>query len=249
MTTRRALSFDAVAEQYDTARPGYPAALLDTVEELTGRPLKGSRVIDIGAGTGISTRLLCERGARVTAVEPGPDMAARLRRALPGTPLVRGYGDALPLADGCADLLTYAQSWHWTDPARSVPEALRVLDEGGALALWWNVSDASVEWIAAQDRRIRRWTGDTAHGAHSSSEYGRDLPASLVPVAREMGWSRRVTLDTHLANLASHSVFRLLGDGTTTAFLTAERAELLALFPDGTVEESYVTELTVAHRA
>lgn len=87
---QRGLSFDAAAAQYDAARPGYPPALFDAVEDLTGRPLRGSRVIDVGAGTGIATRLLRERGARVTAVEPGPGMAAQLRSALPDIPLVLG---------------------------------------------------------------------------------------------------------------------------------------------------------------
>ncbi|TXS52646.1 class I SAM-dependent methyltransferase, partial [Streptomyces sp. me109] len=87
----------------------------------------GARVVDVGAGTGIATRLLRARGAHVLAVEPGAGMAAEFRRAVPGTPIVRGDGNALPLGDARADFLTYAQSWHWTDPARSVPEALRVL--------------------------------------------------------------------------------------------------------------------------
>ncbi|MFE7569538.1 class I SAM-dependent methyltransferase [Streptomyces sp. NPDC057539] len=250
MTEReRALSFDAVADQYDEARPGYPPALFDAIEELTGRPLSGSRVIDVGAGTGIATRLLRSRGALVTAVEPGPEMAARLHRAAPGVPLVRGLGDALPLADGRADLITYAQSWHWTDPARSVPEALRVLRPGGALALWWNISDGDVPWIAAQAERIRHWAGDVHHGAHSASGRARNLPAAMERAERRITWTRRVPLDTHLANLGSHSVFRMRGEQAAADFLADERTELLGLFPDGTVEEAYAVELTVARRA
>ncbi|MFD9225705.1 class I SAM-dependent methyltransferase [Streptomyces sp. NPDC060064] len=248
MTDRplRALSFDSAAAQYDAARPGYPPALFDTVEELTGRPLKGSRVIDVGAGTGIATRLLRDRGARVTAVEPGPGMADQLRRGLPDIPLVRGLGDALPLADGCADLITYAQSWHWTDPARSAPEALRVLRPGGALALWWNVSDPDVSWIAAQDERIRRQAHGAAHGAAGRR---RRLPDGLDSVTRRVRWSRQVSLDTHLDNLGSHSLFLVLGKEATAAFLARERAELLAVFPDGVVEEAYAVDLTVTFRA
>lgn len=50
---------------------------------------------------------------------------------------MRAVGDALPLAAGSADLVTYARSWHWTDPARSVVEAPRVLARPhGTLALW-----------------------------------------------------------------------------------------------------------------
>ncbi|MFE3252952.1 class I SAM-dependent methyltransferase [Streptomyces sp. NPDC059209] len=244
--TDRALSFDAVAGQYDAARPGYPPVLLDAVEELSGRSLRGSRVLDVGAGTGIATRLLRGRGADVTAVEPGPGMAARLRRALPGTPLVRALGDALPIADASVDLVTYAQSWHWTDPARSVPEALRVLRPGGALALWWNIADPAVPWVAAQERRLHLVAGA---GAHSSEGRRAESPPDGLPrVRREMRWTRTVPLDTHLANLGSHSLFRVLGDDATAECLAGERAELLKVFPGGLVEEAYVVELTVTLR-
>jgi 2-polyprenyl-3-methyl-5-hydroxy-6-metoxy-1,4-benzoquinol methylase len=66
--TSPASSFDAVAAQYAAARPGYPAELFDELEAAAGQRLAGARVLDIGAGTGISTRLLQGRGARVVAV-------------------------------------------------------------------------------------------------------------------------------------------------------------------------------------
>ncbi|KIF01716.1 methyltransferase, partial [Streptomyces sp. RSD-27] len=232
--------FDAAAALYHASRPGYPEALFDAVEELAGIPLRGARVADAGAGTGIASALLHARGARVLAVEPGDGMAAEFRRAHPAIPIVRGDGDRLPLATGAFDLLTYAQAWHWTDPARSVPEARRVLRPGGALALWWNDTDPAVPWIAEQDERIAELFGAPAGPQPRRTPQGLDL------TTREVRWSRRIPLDAHLSNLVSHSAFLLLGEPGTRKFVDAERSRLRDRFPGGTVEESYVVTLCVA---
>lgn len=61
-----------------------------------------------------------------------------------------------------------------------------------------------------------------------------------------MTWTRRITLDDHLANLASHSAFLVLGEARTREYFEGERKLLAPLFPDGTVEEQYVVKLSVA---
>ncbi|MEV1046707.1 class I SAM-dependent methyltransferase [Streptomyces sp. NPDC049916] len=244
----RARSFDAVAAAYDANRPSYPPALFDALEELSGAPLAGARVADVGAGTGLGTARLRERGARVTAVEPGDGMAEQFRRSLPGVPVVRGDGNSLPLRTGSMDLVTYAQSWHWTDQARAVPEARRVLRPGGALALWWNDGDPSVPWLREQEHRLRRFLGVEAPAAPDVRARYRDvLPDGLGFRTRQVAWSRRVPLERHIANLATHSAF-LVGDpAAVRGCLDRERALLGDLFPDGRVEEAYVVSLAVAH--
>ncbi|MFF5443693.1 class I SAM-dependent methyltransferase [Streptomyces sp. NPDC012888] len=241
----RARSFSRAAQRYGAHRPAYPAALFDAVETLAGRPLRGARTADVGAGTGLATAGLRDRGARVVAVEPGDGMAAEFRRRLPDVPLVRGDGNRLPLATASLDLVTYAQSFHWTDPARSVPEAARVLRPGGALALFWNEPDVAVPWIAEQDARIRDRFGEGWYTAdHRVRGTGAEGPAARF-TDRTLHWSRRVPLDVHLAKLSTHSLFLTAG-AAGEEFLAAERALLTARFPSGEVEEHYAVELRLA---
>ncbi|MFF0161971.1 class I SAM-dependent methyltransferase [Streptomyces sp. NPDC005263] len=243
----RAHSFNGAAAQYAANRPAYPPALFDAVEDLAGRPLTGARVADIGAGTGIATALLHARGADVIAVEPGDGMAAQFRRAHPDIPIVRGDGNTLPLATASVDFVTYAQAWHWTHPDRAVPEALRVLRAGGALALWWNTDALDVPWIAeAADRTGRFFGVDVAHEKRDVNARAADPTGSLDFTSRVVRWSRRVPVDTHLANLGTHSIFLVHDAETGAAFLAEERKHLLRTFPDGIVEEVYDVILLVA---
>ncbi|WP_107400601.1 class I SAM-dependent methyltransferase, partial [Streptomyces africanus] len=186
-------------------------------------------------------------GRHAVAVEPGDGMAAQFRSTLPDIPIVRGTGDDLPLADASVDFLTYAQAWHWTDQSRSVPEALRVLRPGGALALWWNTEALDVPWIAEAAVRTQRHFGiDTAAERRNVNARAADPTGRLDFTRRTVRWSRRVPVDTHLANIGSHSVFLVHGEDHTAAFLAEEREHLLKAFPDGMVEEVYDVILLLA---
>ncbi|MGW3420038.1 class I SAM-dependent methyltransferase [Streptomyces phaeochromogenes] len=240
----RALSFDAIAAQYAAARPDYPPALFEAIEEFTGRPLAGADVLDCGAGTGIATRLLRERGARVVAMEPGAGMAAELRRAESEVPLVRGEGNRLPFAVGSFDVVAYAQAWHWTDPALSVPEALRVLRPEGVLALWWNQADIRVPWVAAEEDRLAPFT----RGFPTTvAELFASFPVRVA--IREVTWSRRTTVEEHIRNLATHSHFAVTDPTERAELLGANRTALARLFPDGELDEPYRCGLTVVRPA
>ena len=114
--------FDSVVGDYDAGRPPYPPQLYDAVEELSGLRLRGATVVDVGAGTGIAARGLRERGAYVVALDRGARMLGQLRVRDPGVPAAQADGGDLPVRAGAADLVTYAQTWHWLAPDGELAE-------------------------------------------------------------------------------------------------------------------------------
>ena len=116
--------FDSVAGGYQATRPHYPDSLYDALERHVG-PLVGRRVLDVGAGTGISARALAARGGIVVALDPSFAMAETLRGASGSLPATLGRAEALPITSGSADLITCAQAWHWVRPPGALVERER----------------------------------------------------------------------------------------------------------------------------
>ncbi len=136
----RRMSFDARAEDYRLARPAYPAELYEILTDRCGLG-PGARVVEIGPGTGQATRELLARGAEVTAVEPGPRLAAHLAADIDNDKLVviNEMIETAPLADGCFDLVASATAFHWVRTEVALPRLRRVLRDRGWLAVWWTV--------------------------------------------------------------------------------------------------------------
>src|SRR5690242_21850051 len=106
--TERALSFGPAASEYDTHRPTYPPAALTWA--LGNDP---RRVVDLGAGTGILTRVLVGLGHEVIPVEPDAQMRQALAAGTPGVEPLAGSAEQIPLADGSVDAVLAGQGDHW----------------------------------------------------------------------------------------------------------------------------------------
>lgn len=134
-----AATFDGAADGYD-ARPPYPDAIYTLLAERCGCG-PGSRVLEIGPATGVATVRLLDLGAEVTAVEPGPALAERLRIRGAGRPLdvVVGSFESADLPAAYFDVVAAATSFHWVDPAIGLAKAAWHLRAGGWLALWWTI--------------------------------------------------------------------------------------------------------------
>lgn len=134
---RRGL-FSSDVAAYESGRPGYPARVYELLEQVCGLG-RGSRVLEIGPGTGQATVDLLRAGATVTAVELGAEMAAALEAKFEGQSLTVQVGafEDVDLDPDSFDLIVAATSFHWVPPETGIPRCADLLRPDGWLALWW----------------------------------------------------------------------------------------------------------------
>jgi SAM-dependent methyltransferase len=151
--------FGGLADAYAKYRPGYPTAAIDFIMSRCG--LKGeSLVVDVGCGTGISSRVFAARGVRVLGLEPNAEMRVRAEaESVPAEwpkPVYRdGRAEATGLPDGMADAVLAAQAFHWFTPDAALRELHRILKPGGWVILLWNERAESDPFTAAYGAVIR----------------------------------------------------------------------------------------------
>jgi SAM-dependent methyltransferase len=216
------------ADRYDRYRPRPPKDLVDLLLPLadTTPPL---RVVDLGSGTGLSTRIWAEWADEVIGVEPNDAMRSLAER-LTGPTNVRYVAEsafATGVPDGSAAVITASQSLQWMEPELVFPEIERLLRPGGVFCAYqydrmqtpfWEVDEV---WQAARARRsslLERY------------ELDRDQPRWPVAIEHfEDGERFRYSSQMALHSVEYGDGARLLGfamsEGWVTTLLRAGASE------------------------
>ncbi len=139
--TLKAGDFTGLASDYSQHRPDYCPSVLTALLGLVGKPPANIDFVDVGAGTGIWTRMVHGRGVRsLIAVEPNDDMRANGIADCKSLPIqwLAGNAETTGLPDACCDWLTMASSFHWANFDLATREFHRVLRPGGRFTCVWN---------------------------------------------------------------------------------------------------------------
>lgn len=200
--------FTSRVEDYVKYRPSYPEVVIDHIVSELG-DLSKLTAADIGAGTGISSRLLANRGLKVTAIEPN----AAMRHVAQAHPLVEfhnGSAEDTKLPDASVDLVACFQSFHWFNPEPSLKEFARILKPQGRLVAVWNNRDRDDQFTSKYSLLTQKVSDNNSELRYGTERYLRNT--SLFYPIRHLTFPYQQTL----------SAKALIGRAMSTSYIPQE---------------------------
>lgn len=214
-----AARFAGFADFYDAVRPRPPDDLGALLSTYCG--VAAPDVVDLGSGSGLSSRWASGWAGSVVGVEPGVEMRAVAERSATGpVRFVGGFAHATGLSPDSADVVTAVQALHWMEPVATLAEVARLLRPGGVFAAVdcdWppTVGAADLERAWSEGRRrlavLEARLAGGASGADLRSPVGADRsdvetvtdsdPQHGRPLARGVtSWSKSTHLHRMIAS-------------------------------------------------
>lgn len=136
-------SFSKNSSTYHQSRPSYPTELIDYIIFMSSLK-RGASVLDVGCGTGASTKAFAERGFHVVGVDVSKEMLGQAGKTCAGLDVefIEASFEQARLSEQGFDLIVSGQAFHWVDPKVGYSKASRLLKPAGWMALFWNLKKA-----------------------------------------------------------------------------------------------------------
>lgn len=238
--------FSNKVEDYVKYRPHYPAAIVTYLQERFA--FTSGSIADVGAGTGILTKLFLDAGYTVYAVEPNGPMLAKATALLnnyPGFTAVTGTAENTMLANNSVDAIMAAQAFHWFDAEKSKAEFTRIIKANGLVMLVWNERRIESAFEQEYEVLINKYGKDYVQVKHRNIGKS-DLAAFFAPASMELKeFSNQQVFDFEgfKGRLLSSSYMPSQGDPGYDDMITALKALFDKYQQAGTITITYDTNV------
>lgn len=235
-------------EVYDRARNDFAPEAIAWIAERTGFG-PGKTALDVGAGTGMLTRHLLELGGDVIAIDPNPDMLARLRDRWPELHTLSCRAEKTPLPGESVDLVACGRSFHWLDQDAALAEFRRLLRPPKWLAMLWvpRVETDHLAWRAMAEvisEAKKTYPHPVPWGRQERSHFGELFGKGYEMRLFPQEWEMDELMFVGLAE--SRSYFPLPDDPRHTEYANRLREAFQEFVPEGMITVPFETEVHLA---
>jgi ubiquinone/menaquinone biosynthesis C-methylase UbiE len=174
--------FSTLADNYAKFRPKYSDIVRDTILSMTHKPLTDVKFADVGAGTGLWTRMIAEKGCQTLAIEPNDNMRTNGEKQNGSLDIdwKKGSGEATGIDSDSLDLITMASSFHWTKFDVSTREFARVLKEKGLFVALWNPRLIEVNPLLVQiENKLKELVPNLKRVSSGRADFTKNLYQNL----------------------------------------------------------------------
>lgn len=251
--------FDEVARYYDHVRPGYPKEMYLDILEYSEINLK-SRVLEIGCGTGQSTRYFAEMGYNITCIEPGSHLIKFSKNKFKNKSNLKfiqsKFEDWKP-KKAEFDLLYSGTAFHWVNPEVGYTKAASVLRSEGTLALFWNrhptpYTDFFKDVQEVYRRNVPEWEDPSKKA--SNEKWVETINQKINETGKFAGvdikkykWNKIYSSDDYLLLLDTYSDHHTLEPKKKLKFFT-EIKDFIDSNYNGIVNRPYLTILFLSRK-
>lgn len=185
--------FSGFADLYDQYRPAPPAILGELLTQLAQAPFP-QLVVDLGCGTGLSTRYWADKAQMVIGIDPTDDMRRQAEAATTAKNISyrQGFSHQTALPAACVQIVTCSQALHWMEPQATFAEAKRILAPGGVFAAY------DYDWPPTTGH----WEAEAAYALCSAK--AQQLEKERQVSATVKNWEK----SQHLARMQASGCFR-----------------------------------------
>jgi ubiquinone/menaquinone biosynthesis C-methylase UbiE len=229
--------FSDFAETYDDYRPRMPAVLPEILKQLA-EVASPTLVVDVGCGTGLSTRPWAQHAQTVIGVEPNNDMrqTAVDRTTAPNVSYRAGFSTQLDLPDDSADIVTISQAFHWMEPAPTLAEMARILRPGGVFAAFDCDWPPVMHWEAERAYRDcidRTWTINRIQGyASDVKHWAKQEHLAQITASGHFRHVREIVLHSIEQGSAARLVGLALSQGSIATLLRHDASQGQAIIEE-----------------
>jgi ubiquinone/menaquinone biosynthesis C-methylase UbiE len=175
--------FSELAKEYARYRAGYSEFALDAILGLIGKTNNEINFVDVGAGTGIWTRMVAKRGCKTIAIEPNDEMRQFGQTGNDSLKInwLKGSAENTGLAENSCDLVTMASSFHWPNFDVAMKEFNRILRPNGLFVALWNTRLIELNPLLVEiEEHLKKLVPDMKRISSGRSEFCEHLTERLA---------------------------------------------------------------------